>query len=81
MQLQNAVQYLQNTLIAIQNEISNSQKYTLLFKYLHNANIQKMQLAYQESQAKLPIEHLSENEIGRRLDAEKKDTSDDAANS
>lgn len=39
MQLYNAVQYLQNALIAVQHETSNSQKYTLLFRYLHNAHL------------------------------------------
>jgi hypothetical protein len=43
MQLYNTVQYLQNALVAIQNEISNSQRYTLLFRYLHNAHLLKMQ--------------------------------------
>ncbi len=39
MQLTNAVQYLQNALVAIQHETQNSQKYTLLFRYLHNAHV------------------------------------------
>ncbi len=43
MQLINAVQYLQNALLAVQAEIQNSQKYTLLFRYLHNAHVIKMQ--------------------------------------
>jgi len=60
MQLYNAVQYLQNALIAIQNEIGNSQKYTLLFRYLHNAHVQKMQSSYNDAHAKLSNEYMSD---------------------
>lgn len=60
MQLYNAIQYLQNALIAIQNEIGNSQKYTLLFRYLHNAHVQKMQSSYNDAHAKLSNEYMSD---------------------
>jgi hypothetical protein len=53
-------------LVAIKNEVKNSQSYTLLFRYLHNAHVQKMQLLYDEAHAKVSLDHLSENEINRR---------------
>lgn len=52
--------------MAIKNEIKNSQNYTLLFRYLHNAHILKMQQSYDEAHAKMNSEHLSENEVNRR---------------
>jgi hypothetical protein len=57
---------LQNALVAIKNEIKNSQSYTLLFRMLHNAQVQKMQKLYDESHAKVSLDHLSENEVNRR---------------
>lgn len=66
MQLSNAVQYLQNALLAVQAETQNSQKYTLLFRYLHNAHLIKMQQSYNDLHARLSLEHLSESETNRR---------------
>lgn len=58
--LHSGIQYLQNALVAIQNETANSQNYTLLFRYLHNAQIQKMQQSYNDAHAKVLSEQLSD---------------------
>lgn len=42
MQLENAIMYLQNVLVTIQNEIKNDQKYTLLYKFIAKAHIHNM---------------------------------------
>lgn len=52
MQLDNAIMYLQNTLVTIQNEIGNEQKYTLLYKFVAKAHINSMQMSYNEAVAK-----------------------------
>ena len=53
MQLENAIMYLQNVLIAIQNEISNESRYTLLYKFITRAHIMQMQLSYNDAHAKI----------------------------
>lgn len=52
MQLDNAIMYLQNTLVTIQNEIGNEQRYTLLYKFVAKAHINSMQMSYNEAVAK-----------------------------
>ena len=42
MQLENAIMYLQNSLVTIQNEINNEQRYTLLYKFIAKAHIHHM---------------------------------------
>ena len=42
MQLSNAIMYMQNVLVAIQNEISNESKYSLLYKFVAKAHIAQM---------------------------------------
>ena len=51
MQLENAIMYLQNVLVTIQNEIKNDQKYTLLYKFIAKAHIHNMQTWYNEAVA------------------------------
>ncbi len=38
----------------------------MLFRMLYNAQVQKMQKSYDDSHAKVSLDHLSENEINRR---------------
>ena len=52
MQLENAIMYLQNTLVTIQNEIGNEQRYSLLYKFIAKAHIHHMQTWYNEAVAK-----------------------------
>lgn len=52
MQLENAIMYLQNVLVTIQNEISNEQRYTLLYKFVAKAHIHHMQMWYNDAVAK-----------------------------
>ena len=42
MQLENSIMFLQNVLVTIQNEISNEQRYTLLYKFVAKAHIHHM---------------------------------------
>ena len=63
MQLDNAIMYLQNVLVTIQNEISNEQRYTLLYKFIAKAHIHHMQLWYNEAVASKTHEN-SEQLIG-----------------
>lgn len=44
--------YLQNVLIAIENEISNESRYTLLYKFVAKSHIHHMQSWYNEAIAK-----------------------------
>ena len=59
MQLENAIMYLQNALVTIQNEISNEQRYTLLYKFVAKAHIHQMQTWYNEAVAKTNDEQIS----------------------
>ena len=52
MQLDNAIMYLQNVLVTIQSEISNEQRYTLLYKFVAKSHIHSMQQWYNEAIAK-----------------------------
>ena len=52
MQLENAIMYMQNVLVAIQQEISNEQRYTLLYKFVAKSHIHSMQQWYNEAIAK-----------------------------
>ena len=52
MQLDNAIMYLQNVLVTIQSEISNEQRYTLLYKFVAKSHIHGMQQWYNEAIAK-----------------------------
>jgi len=45
--------YLQNVLVAIQNEISNESRYTLLYKFIAKTHIMQMQQSYNEAHAKV----------------------------
>lgn len=63
--------YLQNALIAIQQEIGNSTRYSLLYKFIARAHLIQMQTSYNEAHAKISSEHLSENEAARRATEEK----------
>ena len=45
--------YLQNVLVAIQNEISNESRYTLLYKFISRSHIIQMQQSYNEAHAKI----------------------------
>ena len=60
MQLENAIMYLQNVLVTIQNEISNEQRYTLLYKFVAKAHIHQMQNLYNEAMS-TSGEHLIED--------------------
>jgi hypothetical protein len=55
MQLENAIMYLQNVLVTVQNEIGNEQRYTLLYKFVAKAHIHNMQSWYNESVATDPL--------------------------
>ena len=61
MQLDNAIMYLQNALVAIQNEISNETRYTLLYKFINRAHIIQMQHSYNDAHAKFESDLLPEN--------------------
>jgi len=64
MQLDNAIMYLQNVLVTIQNEISNEQRYTLLYKFIAKAHIHHMQLWYNEAVASKTHENSEQQLIG-----------------
>lgn len=70
LQLQSAVSYLQNCLVALEHEIQNSQKYGLHFRSLAKDQIGRMQAVYDEAHTKIALELLSENEAARRLASE-----------
>lgn len=57
--LDSAIMYLQNALVAIQNEISNETRYALLYKFVAKSHISQMQTVFDEMYAKIDLgEHV-----------------------
>lgn len=72
MQLENAIMYLQNVLVTIQNEIGNDQRYTLLYKFVAKAHVHTMQMSYNEAFAKSTDDETTGKSSGNAANQEEK---------
>lgn len=45
--------YLENVLVAIQNEIANEKNYTLLYKFIARSHVIQMQSSYDQAHEKI----------------------------